>query len=92
MRSSTSPSTAYQAICLSCLLSDIGGGKPKAVVLNVDNKVAISLCKNPEFHDRSKHIDARNHFIRECIEGGKINIEFVIGKEQLVGIFTKSLA
>lgn len=82
---------ACQGVWLARLLSEISGGKPKAAVLKVDNKSAISLCKNPVFHDRSKHIDTRYHHIRECIEGGKINVEYVSSDEQLADILTKPL-
>jgi len=40
------------------------------VTLFVDNNSAITLMKNPIFHGRSKHIDIKFHFIRECIEFG----------------------
>lgn len=60
-------------------------------MLNVDNKSAISLSKNPVFHDRSKHIEIRYHFIRECVENGKIQIEFVLSEEQLADVLTKAL-
>ncbi|XP_062188830.1 uncharacterized protein LOC133892108 [Phragmites australis] len=77
---------------LACrLLSDIGGDDPKAPVLKVDNKGAISLCQNPMFHNRSKHIDTQYHNIRECIEGGKISIEFASSEEQLADVLTKLL-
>jgi hypothetical protein len=42
-------------------------------------------------HDRSKHIDTKFHFIRECAEKGDINIEFTGTQEQLADILTKSL-
>jgi hypothetical protein len=35
-------------------------------LLMVDNKAAISLIKNPVLHDRSKHIETKFHYIREC--------------------------
>ena len=63
----------------------------KAAVLNVDNKSAISLSKNPVFHDRNKHIDLRYHFIRECVEDGRINIDYVNTANQLADILTKAL-
>jgi hypothetical protein len=47
------------------------------VVLNIDNKSAISLCKNPVHHDRSKHIDTKYHYIRECVEESKIEVNYV---------------
>ena len=57
----------------------------------IDNKSAIQLCKNPVFHDRSKHIEVRYHFIRECIEAGKISVDYVSTDEQLAVILTKPL-
>jgi hypothetical protein len=38
---------------------------------------AIALAKNPVFHDRSKHIDVRYHYIRECVERGRIVISYI---------------
>ena len=43
----------------------------------VDNQPALALAKNPVLHDRSKHIDIKFHFLRDCIDGGQIVIEFV---------------
>ena len=43
----------------------------------VDNQPAIALAKNPVLHDRSKHIDIKFLFLRDCIDGGQIVIEFV---------------
>lgn len=47
--------------------------------------------KNPVFHGRSKHIDIRYHFIRECVENGDITLTHVFGKSQKADILTKSL-
>ena len=57
----------------------------------VDNQPAIALAKNPVLHDRSKHIDIKFHFLRDCIDGGQIVIEFVETGRQLADILTKSL-
>lgn len=65
---------ACQAIWLARLLGDLKNQEPKKLMLLVDNKSAISLCKNPVHHDRSKHIDTRYHFIRECVESEKIDV------------------
>ena len=61
------------------------------VKLLMDNMSAIALSKNPVYHDRSKHIDTRYHFIRECIEQGKVEVDHVRTEEQLADIFTKAL-
>ena len=57
-----------------------------------DNKATISLIKNLVLHDRSKHVEIRFHYIRECADRGLIKIDFIRTEEQLGDIFTKSLA
>ena len=42
-------------------------------------------------HDRSKHIDLRYHFIRDCVEKGSVIVEFIRTGEQKADILTKSL-
>jgi len=37
--------------------------QPDATVIQVDNRSAMELAKNPVNHERSKHIDVRFHFI-----------------------------
>jgi hypothetical protein len=61
------------------------------VSLKIDNQAAISLCKNPVHHERSKHIDVRFHYIRECVEEGMIKVQHVNTNDQLADILTKSL-
>lgn len=82
---------ACQALWLRNLLGELIACKPKPVNLFVDNKSAIALMKNPVFHGRSKHIDTRYHFIRECVERGQIVVEFVSTEEQRADALTKAL-
>jgi hypothetical protein len=67
------------------------GDEKERVVLNIDNKSAISLCKNPVHHNRSKHIDTKYHYIRECVEESKIEVNYICTDDQLADILTKSL-
>ena len=57
----------------------------------MDNKSAIALAKNPVFHDRSKHIDTRYHYIREGVTKMDVELEYVKTNDQADDIFTKSL-
>lgn len=59
--------------------------------LLVDNKSAIALAKNPVHHDRSKHIDVKFHFIRDSMETGQVEVDYVRTQEQLADVLTKSL-
>jgi hypothetical protein len=83
---------ACQGVWLSRLVSELLGGETAKFTLKVDNQSAISLCKNPVFHERSKHIDVRYHFVRSCFEQGKLELEHVRTEEQHADILTKSLA
>ncbi|KAG6504883.1 hypothetical protein ZIOFF_037231 [Zingiber officinale] len=83
---------ACHALWLRSLTSELTGEKPKPVTLFVDNKSAIALMKNPVFHGRSKHIDTRFHFIRECVENGQIVVEFINTGEQRADVLTKALS
>ena len=57
----------------------------------VDNQSTVALAKNPVLHDRSKHIDVKFHFLRDCVDGGQIVIEFVETARQLADVLTKPL-
>jgi hypothetical protein len=82
---------ACQGVWLARLLGDMNKVAPGGVTLRIDNKSAISLSKNPVFHDRSKHIETRYHYIRECVEDRWAEVEYVRTEDQLADILTKAL-
>jgi hypothetical protein len=82
---------ACQIVWLRRLLGELTGVEARPPALMVDNKPAIALTKNPVLHDRIKHIDIKFHFLRDCVDGGQIVIEFVETGRQLADILTKSL-
>jgi len=82
---------ACEAVWLARLLAELVGGAVLAPKLKVDNKSAIASMKNPVHHDRSKHIDVKFHFIRECCDRKLIDVEFVGTELQLGDILTKAL-
>ena len=73
------------------LLKEMSVLQKESTKIFVDNKAAIALAKNPVFHDRSKHIDTRYHYIRECIARKDVQLEYVKSHDQVVNIFTKPL-
>ncbi|XP_040258859.1 secreted RxLR effector protein 161-like [Aegilops tauschii subsp. strangulata] len=66
-----------QGVWLSRLLADLTGRSVEKFQLLIDNKSAIALSKNPVHHDRSKHIDIKYHYIRQCIEEGKVEVDHI---------------
>lgn len=75
-------SAACQGIWLMRLLRELLEQPTKPFTLFVDNKSAIALMKNPMFHCRSKHIDTRYYFIRECIEEGLVAVSHIATESQ----------
>ena len=59
--------------------------------LLVDNKSAIALRKNPSQPGQSKHIETKFQFIRDCVEKGYVEVEYMKTESQLADSFTKSL-
>ncbi|KAH9681198.1 hypothetical protein KPL71_026879 [Citrus sinensis] len=84
-------SSVCHAIWLRNLLKELGLPQEEPTEICVDNKSAIALSKNPVFHDRSKHIDTRYHFIRECIARKEVQIKYVKSQDQAADIFIKPL-
>jgi hypothetical protein len=80
-----------QGVWLSTLVADITVQDVKKFRLLIDNQAAIELSKNPVFHERSKHIDTRYHYIRDCIEQGVVDVDHVGTEDQLADILTKPL-
>ncbi|KAH9745452.1 hypothetical protein KPL70_004078 [Citrus sinensis] len=84
-------SSVCHAIWLRNLLKELSLAQEEPTEICVDNKSAIALSKNPVFHDRSKHIDTRYHFIRECIARKEVQIKYVKSQDQAADIFIKPL-
>ncbi|GKE37750.1 hypothetical protein Tco_1461155, partial [Tanacetum coccineum] len=42
--------------------------------INIDNESTICIVKNPVYHSRTKHIEIRHNFIRDCYEKRLINV------------------
>ena len=56
----------------------------------VDNTAAIAITKNPVQHSKTKHIDIRYHFIRDCYEKKLIDIVKIDTLDQKADLFTKA--
>jgi hypothetical protein len=83
--------TLTQALWFIRLLGDLLGIDTGAVELEVDSKSALALAKNLIFHEWSKHIWVRYHFIRGYLEEGSFNARYINTKDQLADLFTKPL-
>ena len=80
-----------QAIWLRSIMEDFGEKQGEPTPILCDNKSAIAMAKNPVFHNRTKHIARKHHFIRDAVEDNQIDVVYCKTEEQIADIFTKAL-
>ena len=80
-----------EAIHLRRFLTEIMGQQNSTILYN-DNQGAGLLSKNPIFHNRTKHMDIRHHFVRDNVIAGTINIEYISTNEMPADFLTKGLS
>jgi hypothetical protein len=64
-----------EAVWLRKLLSDLFRTELEPTVIHCDNQSCIKLTENPVFHDRSKHIEMRYHYIRDMIQRRALSLQ-----------------
>ena len=61
------------------------------ITVHCDNQSAIHLSKNQVYHERTKHVDIKLHFIREIISEGGVHVEKIATEENPSDMITKVL-
>ncbi|GJZ51434.1 retrovirus-related pol polyprotein from transposon TNT 1-94 [Tanacetum coccineum] len=77
-----------ESIWLKGLLIELGVNL-RLVVVNCDNQSVIHLSRNAMFHERTKHVNVRHHFIREIVESKEIEVAKIGTKDNAADAFTK---
>ncbi|XP_050460197.1 uncharacterized protein LOC126856068 [Cataglyphis hispanica] len=63
----------------------------KPITIYCDNQGAQKLMLNPMYHSRTKHIDIRNHYVRDVFKSGKLDVSYVPTELMIANVLTKSL-
>jgi len=67
------------------------GLKQDITVVYCDNQSVIHLSKNQMYHERTKHIDVRYHFLRDIISQGNIIVKKIGTSDNAANMFTKPI-
>ena len=52
----------------------------------------MKLSKNLLFHEKSKHIEIKFHYIRDMVQKGVLKLHYVATEEKTTDVLTKPLA
>jgi hypothetical protein len=57
----------HEAVWLHKLLNDLFDHEMDPTTIHCDNQSYVKLSENPVFHERSKHIKIKYHYIRDMV-------------------------
>ncbi|GKD23272.1 hypothetical protein Tco_1224975 [Tanacetum coccineum] len=57
--------------------------------IHIDNESTICVVKNPVHHSKTKHIEIRHHFIRDCYEKRLIDVLKIHTNSNVADLLTK---
>ena len=74
------------------LLSDLFDLQLDATCIYCDNQSFVKLLENPVFHDKSKHIEIKYHYIRDMVQRGAVKLQYIATDEYIANVLMKPLA
>ena len=51
----------------------------------------MKLLENRVFHDKSKHIEIKFHYIKDTVQRGAVKLQYRATEEQIADVLTKPL-
>ena len=70
-------SACSKAAWLHKLLAGLFNTEMDAIEIYCDNQSCIKLTENPVFHDKSKHIEKKFHYIWDMVQRGVVKLQYV---------------
>ena len=81
-------SVSCEAVCLWNLLSDLFDLQLDATCIQCDNQSFVNLSENPVFHENSKHIEIKYHYIKDMVQRGAVKLQYVVTDKQIAVVST----
>ena len=80
-----------EVVWLQKLLTNLFDHEMDPITIHCDNQSYVKLYDNPVFHDKSKHIEIKYHYIRDMVQRKTIHVQYLSTHENITDIFTKPL-
>jgi hypothetical protein len=81
----------HEAVWLHKILADLFGHVLDSTIIHCDNQSCVKLSENPVFHDKSKHIEIKYHYIQDMVQRKEVLVQYLPTDEQVVDVLTKPL-
>ena len=79
-----------EALWLQGLIEEFGVKQSKIPIYS-DTQSVIHLTKNQGYHEKTKHIDIRLHFIRDVVASKRVKVEKIHMKDNPTDFITESV-
>jgi hypothetical protein len=83
--------TCRETVWLQNLLSGLFGLKLEVTYIWCDKLCYMNFSENLVFHDKSKHIKIKYHYIRDMVQRRAVRLQYVTTEEYVAGMLTKPL-
>jgi hypothetical protein len=84
-------SASGEVVWLQKLLTGLFHLELEVTCIFCDNQSCIKLSKNLVFHDKSKHIEIKYHYIRDLVQKGAVKLQYIGTDKQIAYVLTKPL-
>ena len=74
-------STSCETVWLRKLLSNLFDLQFDATCIYCDIHSCVKLLEKPVFHDKSKHIEIKYHYIKDMVQRGVVKLQYVATDE-----------
>jgi hypothetical protein len=81
-----------EAVWLHNILAYLFDHEMDSTIIHCDNQSCMKLSENPVFHDKSKHIEIKYHYIKDMVQRKPVHMQYLPTHENIADIFTKPLS
>jgi hypothetical protein len=85
-------SSSSEVVWLRKLLVGLFGLELEGTCIFCENQSCIKLFENLVFHDKSKHVEIKYHYIRYLVQKGAVKLRYIGTDKNIADVLTKPLS
>ncbi len=82
---------SQECVWLRRLNSELKNEPQGPTTILEDNQSCIAMAKNPQFHGRTKHVNIKQHYIREQVHSKTVELKYCPTQDMVADMLTKGL-